>query len=76
LTAILAQWQHPVASTKALDRLHQAMRVVWYRRTAAAIKMASKVGTFILSPFHLLLPWRLLGRYGASSHSMAASSGF
>jgi hypothetical protein len=40
--AILAQWRHPVASTKALDLLHQAMRVILYRRTARAIKMASK----------------------------------
>jgi hypothetical protein len=46
--AILAQWQHPIASTKALDLLHQAMHVVLYQRTAADIKMASKVGPFFV----------------------------
>jgi hypothetical protein len=75
LAAILTQWQHPVASTKTLDLLHQAMHAVLYRRTAAAIKMASKVGPFF-SSFHLLLLWRLLGQYGASSRPMVASSGF
>jgi hypothetical protein len=48
LAAILARWQHPVASTKALDLLHQAMHVVLYQRTAVAIKMASKVGPFFV----------------------------
>ncbi len=46
LAAILAQWQHPVASREALDLLHQAICAVLYRRTAAAIKMACKVGAF------------------------------
>jgi hypothetical protein len=44
LAAILAQWWHPVAFTKALDLLHWGMHTVLYRRTAAAIKMASKIG--------------------------------
>jgi hypothetical protein len=43
---IIAQWWHPVASTKALDLLHWGMHAVLYRRTAAAIKRASKVGVF------------------------------
>jgi hypothetical protein len=47
LAAILAQWWHPVAFTKALDLLHQAMRAVLYRRTAVAIQMASKVYVFV-----------------------------
>ncbi len=42
--AILARWQRPVASTKALDLLHRTMHAVFYRGTAAAIEMASKVG--------------------------------
>jgi hypothetical protein len=37
-----------VASTKAQDLLHQAMRVVLYRRTAVAIEMPSKVGPFFV----------------------------
>ncbi len=76
LAAILAQWRRPVASTKALDLLHQAMRAVLYWRTASAIKMAIKVGPFFLSSCCLLLPWQPLGWYGASSRLMAASSGF
>jgi hypothetical protein len=44
---ILAQWQRPVASSETLDLLHRAMRVVTYRCTALAIKMASKIGVFI-----------------------------
>jgi hypothetical protein len=46
LAAILARWRHPVASIKAVDLLHRAMCAVLYRRTAMAIKMASKVGPF------------------------------
>jgi hypothetical protein len=38
---ILAQWRHPVASSKALDLLYWAMHAVLYRRTAAAINMAN-----------------------------------
>ncbi len=46
LAAILAWWQCPVASTKALGLLHCAMHAALYRHTAAAIEMASKVGPF------------------------------
>jgi hypothetical protein len=44
---ILAQWRHPVVSSKALDLLHQAMCMVLYRRTAAAINMATFLGVFV-----------------------------
>jgi hypothetical protein len=44
---ILAQWRRPVASSEALDLLHQAMHAVTYQRIAMAIKMASKVGVFV-----------------------------
>jgi hypothetical protein len=46
--AILAQWQRPVASSKALNLLYWAMCVALYQRTAAAIKMVSKVGPFVV----------------------------
>jgi hypothetical protein len=49
--AILARWRHSVASTKAPDLLHQAMGMVSYWRTTAAIKTASKVGPFFLHCF-------------------------
>jgi hypothetical protein len=47
LAAILAQWWHPVASSKALDLLCKAIHMVLYRRTAMAIKTASFVGVFV-----------------------------
>jgi hypothetical protein len=45
---ILAQRRRPVASIESLDICHRAMRAVLYRRTATAIKMASKVGAFFV----------------------------
>ncbi len=36
----LAQWRHPVASSKAWDVLHWAMRPASYRRIHMAIKIA------------------------------------
>jgi hypothetical protein len=48
LAAILARWQRLVASKKALILLYWAMRVVLYRRTSAAINMASLLGTFFV----------------------------
>ncbi len=71
--AILARWQHLVAFTKALNLLYRVMHTVLYRHTAAAIKMASLLGTFFVVVC-LLMPWRPLGQY--SSCPMAASSGF
>jgi hypothetical protein len=47
LDIILAQWWHPVASSKALDLLHRAMCAVLYQRTAAAINMATFLGVFV-----------------------------
>jgi hypothetical protein len=47
LDIILAQWWCPVASSKALDLLHQAICAVTYRRIAMAIKTASFVGVFV-----------------------------
>ncbi len=44
---ILARWRRPVASSKALDLLHRAMHAVLYRRTAAAINMATFLGIFV-----------------------------
>jgi hypothetical protein len=43
---ILARWQGLVASSEALDLLHQAMCAAMYRRIAMTIKTASKVGVF------------------------------
>jgi hypothetical protein len=45
---ILARWWCPVASIESLDIRHRAMCAVLYRRTATAIKMASKVGAFFV----------------------------
>ncbi len=44
---ILAQWRRPVASSKALDLLHRAMRGVLYRHTATAINMATFLSVFV-----------------------------
>jgi hypothetical protein len=44
---ILAQWQRPVASSKALDLLHWVMRTVLYRHSAAAINVATFLGVFV-----------------------------
>ncbi len=44
----LAQLQHPVASSEALDLLYWAMHVVMYRCIAMAIKTASKVSVFFM----------------------------
>jgi hypothetical protein len=59
--AILARWQHLVASNKALNLLYQAMCTVLYWRTAAAIKMASLLGTFFCHRFVCCCPG---GRWG------------
>ena len=48
LERVLAQWWHPVASGEALDLLHWVMHAVLYRRSAMAIKTASKVGGCIV----------------------------
>jgi hypothetical protein len=68
LVAILAQWQRLVASTKALDLLHWAMRAVFYWRTTAAIKMASKVGLFFC---HCVICCCPGGRWGNTEQGAA-----
>ncbi len=45
---VVARCRHPVASGVALDMLHWAMPSVLLRRTAVAIKTASKRGAFVL----------------------------
>ncbi len=72
---ILAQWQHPVASSEALNLLHWAMHAVKYQCIAMAIKMASKEGVFFSSLLGCLSPWWLLRQCRASSQPMAVSRG-
>jgi hypothetical protein len=69
LAAILTQWWRVVASNKALNLLYQAMCVVLYRRTAAAIKMASLLGTFFCCHFVCCCPG---GRWGDTRHPVAS----
>ena len=45
---VLAQWQHLVASLKATNLFYRAILGVSYRRTAMAIKTASKIGVFCI----------------------------
>ena len=40
--------QHSVAFMKAMDLLHRAICGVYYRRTATAIELVSKVDTFYI----------------------------
>jgi hypothetical protein len=58
---ILARWQRPVASSEALDLLHQAMRAVTYRCIAMAIKLASFAGVFVDCCLYACCPG---GRWG------------
>jgi hypothetical protein len=51
LAAILARWWCLVASNKALNLIYWAMHAILYWRTAAAIKMASLLGTFFCHRF-------------------------
>ncbi len=61
LAAILAQWQWPATSIKALDHLYWAMHAVLYRRISAAVKTASNYGTFFYCCFICCCPG---GRWG------------
>ena len=45
----LARWRHPVASSEALDMLHQAMRPALYRYIAMAIEIAIDSPAFIFA---------------------------
>jgi hypothetical protein len=47
LDIILAQWQRPVASSRALDLLRWVMCTVTYQGIAMAIKTASFVGVLV-----------------------------
>jgi hypothetical protein len=51
----LVQWQHPVASSEALDVLHQAMHTTLLQRIPMVIKIASDFPAFFSSSI-LLLP--------------------
>jgi len=42
---LVAHWRH--LCTKALDLLHQTMRIVWHRHTAMAVEMARDGGKFV-----------------------------
>jgi hypothetical protein len=44
----LARWLHPVASSKALDVIHRAMRPASYRLKRIAIKIASDSPAFFV----------------------------
>jgi len=44
---LVARWRRLVASIKALDLLHWAMRAVSHHRTAMAIEIASDGGAFV-----------------------------
>ena len=44
---VVARWRRLVASIKALDLLHRAMRAVLHHRTAMAIEIASDGGAFV-----------------------------
>ncbi len=47
LNLILTQWRRPVASSKALDLIHWAMRAVLYWHTTSAINIATFLGVFV-----------------------------
>jgi hypothetical protein len=47
LAATLSPWQHPVASSEALDLLHRVMHAVIYQRIIMAIKLATKAGVLL-----------------------------
>jgi hypothetical protein len=51
----LAQWPHPVASSKAWDVLHCAMRPALYRRIRMAIEIAINLPAFLFSSISLLI---------------------
>jgi hypothetical protein len=49
----IARWQHPVASSEALDVLYWAMRPASYRCIAMAIEIASDLPIFLSTPISL-----------------------
>jgi hypothetical protein len=50
----LARWQHPVASSEALDVLHRAMRPALYRCIVMAIEIVVNLPAFVVSLISLL----------------------
>jgi len=50
----VARWRHPVASSEALDVLHQAMRPALYRCIAIAIEIVVNLPAFFVSLISLL----------------------
>jgi hypothetical protein len=68
LGIILAQWWQPVASSEALDLLHQAMCMVTYQRIAMAIVMASFAGVFVHCCLYACCPG---GRWGNTKQVVA-----
>jgi hypothetical protein len=50
----LDQWQHPVASSEALDVLHRVMCPASYRRIHMAIKIVSNLPAFCVVVYSLL----------------------
>ncbi len=58
---MLARWQRLVASSEALDLLHQGMHTVTYRRIVMAIKTASFAGVFVDCCLYACCPG---GRWG------------
>jgi hypothetical protein len=50
----LARWRHPLASSEALDVLHQAMRPASYRCITMAIKIVIDLPAFFVSSISLL----------------------
>ncbi len=73
---ILARWQHPVASSEALDLLHRVMHAVTYRAHCHSNQNGHLCTCICWLLFVCLLPWRPLGQYGASSRPMPAPGGF
>ncbi len=83
LAAILARWRQPVASGVALVRLHRAMRLISYRRTAMASETAGKYDAFSSffclhsnpvirrgNTVQILAQWRLPVAYGVAMNSL------
>jgi hypothetical protein len=61
----LAQQQHPVASSEALDVCYWAMRPALYHRIHLVIKIASNVGVFLcISNFVVIHNLRYRPCYG------------
>jgi hypothetical protein len=76
LATIIAQCWRPVAYSGALDLLYWAMRAGIILAHCHGHQNGQQSRCMFLFLFYLLLPWQPLGRYGASSRPMAASSGF